>query len=492
MGAEKIEKVKTDLLFTGIFEEDISPSDALKKYEKLYGKEIVQALRTGDFQGKLFQFIMLYPREKPYQRLLLMGLGSKNKFNSEVFRRACGASAREIRKAKAKTVGLDLTLLENEQLLDMAKAGVEGFLMGAYRFTTYKSKPDENNGVDRFFIFAPCEKELKKVNTQVKAGRIVAESVNLARDLANTPGNELPPLALAQIAKSQAKRLGFSCKVLGVNELKKLGMNAILAVGGGSSRPPCLVVLEYKGEGVKKSSPIVLVGKGITFDSGGISLKPPQDMERMKDDMSGAGAVLSTISAIAKMKLKVHVIGLMACAENMPGSKAYRPGDVVKTASGTTVEIISTDAEGRMVLADALHYAGNFNPSKIVDVATLTGACVIALGAEACGLMSNENALAEGLLKAGEASGERCWQLPLWEEYDELIKSDVADIKNVGGRAAGTITGGMFLKRFVKDTPWAHIDIAGTAWSEKDWAYKVKGATGAGVRLLVEFLINEE
>lgn len=487
--ADSIAKVNPDALLTGVFEEDVSSKETIGKYEKLFGTEILRAVEGGDFQGKLFQFLLVYPTKKPYKRLLLMGLGAKNKFNAEVFRRACGASAREIKKAKAKSVGLDLSFLPSEHLSDMTRAGVEGFLMGGYRFIAYKSQPDDN-GVEKLFVFLPRPQELKVAKAQAERGKTIAECVNFARDLANTPGNELPPLALAQAAKSQSKKLGFSCKVLGVNELKKLNMNAILAVGGGSSRPPCLVVLEHDGARGRKSAPIVLVGKGITFDSGGISLKPPADMERMKDDMSGAAAVLSAISAIAKLKLKKRVIGLMACAENLPGSKAYRPGDVIKTASGTTVEIISTDAEGRMVLADALHYAGRFKPAVIVDVATLTGACVIALGAEACGLMSNNEPLAEALLKAGESSGERCWQLPLWDEYDELIKSDVADIKNVGGRAAGTITGGMFLKRFVNSVPWAHLDIAGTAWSDKDWAYKVKGSTGAGVRLLVEFLMS--
>lgn len=487
--ADDIAKVKPDILITGLFEEEISSTETFEKYKKLHGADIAWTLQKGDFNAKLFQFLLLYPQEKPYQRLLLMGLGTREKFNAEIMRRACGQFAREIRKAKAKTAGLYLGFLSNEAVPEMLRAAVEGVIMGGYRFVSYKSNPDENNTLDKIFLLLPETKGLKKAKTQVETGKIIAESVNFARDLANTPGNELPPMTLAQTAKSQAKKLGFSCKVVGVNELKKLNMNAILAVGCGSSRPPCLVVLEYNGLGGKKSAPVVLVGKGITFDSGGISLKPAAELERMKDDMSGAGAVLSAISAIAKLKLKKRVIGLMACAENLPSSKAYRPGDVVKTASGTTVEIISTDAEGRMVLADALHYAARFKPDMIIDVATLTGACAIALGAEACGLMSNDDALSDNLLKAGESSGERCWRLPLWEEYEELIKSDVADIKNVGGRPAGTITAGMFLKRFVKDVPWAHIDIAGTAWSDKDWTYRVKGATGAGVRLLVEFLM---
>jgi len=273
-----------------------------------------------------------------------------------------------------------------------------------------------------------------------------------------------------------------------VPELKRLKMNAILAVGAGSSRPPRLVALEYNGGAERKGLPVVLVGKGIAFDSGGISLKPPPDMERMKDDMSGAAAVLATIVAASRLKLKKHIVGLLACAENLPDSNAYRPGDVIRTASGVTVEVISTDAEGRMVLCDALHYARRYRPSAVVDIATLTGACIIALGYEALGLMANDDDLREALQAAGEGCGERSWPLPLWDEYDELMRSDVADLKNVGGRPAGTIVGGMFLKRFVKGLKWAHLDIAGVAWSEKEWAYKIKGPTGAGVRILTNFV----
>lgn len=483
------EGARADVLLVGMFEKAKSPLREFRGLDAAVKGAITQVIKSGDFRGKAQQFVWIYPKGAPFSRLLLMGLGDEKKLDAEAFRRACGAAAREVRKAKGKSLAVMLPDgAQRAKGPELACAAVEGLMMGGYRFTPYKTRNDESVEISSITVRVNDKRELDAVRKAAERGKIIAESVILARDMANTPANDLPPDAIAKRAQSLAKAYGFSCKALGVPELAKLKMNAILAVGAGSSRPPRLVALEYNGARGKKDAPVVLVGKGIAFDSGGISLKPPADMEKMKDDMSGAAAVLATIVAAARLKLKKHLVGLLSCAENLPDSKAYRPGDVVRTASGITVEIISTDAEGRMVLCDALHYARRFNPRAVVDIATLTGACVIALGYEAMGLMGNNDDLRAALHKAGDECGERCWPLPLWEEYDELIRSDVADIKNVGGRPAGTIVGGMFLKRFVKGLKWAHLDIAGVAWAEREWAYKIKGPTGAGVRILTNFV----
>ena len=484
------ESARTEALIIGVFDNAKKSRDELKVVCKAAGGGLGRLMESGDFAGKTGQFAWIYPPHAPFRRLLVVGLGSAKKFTPEVFRRAMGIAGCQVRhvKCNAATIMLPGRTEDNFSAGDFSRAAVEGFILGAYRFVDYKNKVENDNPIKKLVVrYSPKEKE-KEVRAGAERGTVVAEAVVMARNLANTPGNDLPPEAMANIAKAQARRYGLKCKVLTMPELKRLKMNALLAVGSGSSRPPCMVILEYRPKGIaSKKPPLVLVGKGITFDSGGISIKPSQGMEQMKDDMSGAAAVLATLIIAARRRWNHPIVGLMPCAENLPGSKAYRPGDVIKTEAKISIEVISTDAEGRLILADALHYAGRFKPAAVVDVATLTGACVIALGHEAAGLMSNDDKLAEKIREAGESSGERVWPLPLWEEYDEQIKSDVADIKNVGGRPAGTITGGCFLARFAKGYKWAHLDIAGTAWSERDWMYRTKGATGAGVRILAEF-----
>ncbi|HTG82277.1 MAG TPA: leucyl aminopeptidase, partial [Geobacteraceae bacterium] len=288
-------------------------------------------------------------------------------------------------------------------------------------------------------------------------------------------------------ALEAAGRCGIDCRVLEREEMEREGMAALLAVARGSSQPPRFIILEYRGGG-KNARPTVLVGKGITFDSGGISLKPREGMEKMKNDMAGGAAVLGAVTAAARLRLPVNLVGLVPAAENLPGGRAYKPGDLVRSMSGKTIEIVNTDAEGRMILCDALHYAQRYRPAALIDVATLTGACVVALGGFASGLMGNDQGLVRALKQAGEASGERLWELPVWDEYGELMRSDIADLKNAGGPTAGTISAGWFLKQFAGKAKWAHLDIAGTAWEEKGRPYLPKGATGVGVRLLVEYL----
>ncbi|HEU0264553.1 MAG TPA: leucyl aminopeptidase, partial [Geobacterales bacterium] len=308
----------------------------------------------------------------------------------------------------------------------------------------------------------------------------------------NEPGNVATPSYLAEQARQLAATVGCRCTIIDKDELERLGAGGILAVGKGSHYPPCLVELTYQGGG-EGARPLLLIGKGITFDSGGISLKPREGMERMKDDMAGAAAVLGVVRAVAELKLPINLVALLPLAENLPGGGAYKPGDILRTMAGTTVEVNNTDAEGRLVLADALHYGRRFNPAAVIDIATLTGACLVALGTLATCIMGNNQGLVDRLLRSGETSGERLWQLPLWDEYGEAMKSDIADMKNAGGPHAGTITAGWFLQQFVDNgVPWVHLDIAGTAWEEKGRPYLPKGASGVGVRLLVDFIRQGE
>ncbi|MCC7270776.1 MAG: leucyl aminopeptidase, partial [Rhodocyclaceae bacterium] len=329
-------------------------------------------------------------------------------------------------------------------------------------------------------------KDARPAAAALAQGAAIAQGMDLTRELGNLPANICTPSYLAQQARKLAKEFGLKCEVLDRARMERLGMGSLLSVARGSHQPPRFIVLQYQG-GKAGTKPVVLVGKGITFDTGGISLKPGAEMDEMKYDMSGAASVLGTFRALAAMKLPLNVVGLIPTTENMPGGAATRPGDIVTSMSGQTIEILNTDAEGRLILCDALTYAERFDPECVVDVATLTGACVIALGAVASGLLANDDGLAAELLEAGQASGDRAWQLPLWDDYQEMLKSNFADIPNISGsRAAGTITGACFLARFTKQYRWAHLDIAGTAWRSG----KEKGSTGRPVPLLTHFLLK--
>ncbi|MBW2542224.1 MAG: leucyl aminopeptidase, partial [Deltaproteobacteria bacterium] len=385
----------------------------------------------------------------------------------------------------------------------VAQALAEGLVLADYRFDTYRERDkDAPPPLKRASLLIDRPGELKAARDAARTGVVLAESQNLCRQLSNEPANALPPVELANAAKRMAREVGLSARVMDVAELKRQKMGGILAVGGGSANTPRLVVLDHNPQssrakksgkrpaGSSRSLPTVcLVGKGITFDSGGVSIKPSAAMDEMKHDMSGAAAVIGALRACALLKLPIRVVGLIAAAENMPSSTAYRPGDIVTTMSKKTVEVLNTDAEGRVVLADALHYANaNYKPEAIVDLATLTGACVVALGKWASGLFGNHEGLIEAVRAAGEATGERAWPMPLWEEHRKAVRSDVADIKNTTGREGSSSTAAAFLANFVGTTPWVHLDIAGTAWGNKPAPYLKKGATGVGVRLLMELL----
>jgi len=452
---------------------------------------IEDLLKAGDFQGKLYQISLLYTRGNlPARRILILGLGKSHEFNMDKLRGAYAKAAQHIRSLGLKgfAVSTDMGLPERD-VQYVTEAIVEGVLLGLYQFTPFKTVDrDKIKDVEEFTIVEEKEKILTAIRSAAGTARTIADAVCYARDLVSTPGNELTPTDLSNKAREIAmKRRRIKVKVLDVGDMKELGMNALLGVSRGSHEPAKFIILKYSG-GSKTDPPLALVGKGLTFDSGGISIKPSEKMDEMKSDMAGGAAVMGTIRAAADLGLPVNLVGLIPATENLPGGGAYKPGDILKSLSGKTIEVINTDAEGRIILADALTYAGRFKPAAIIDLATLTGACIVALGEHVIGMMGNDDKMKERIRQAGEKTGERVWELPLWEEYQELIKSDVADYKNAGGRPAGTITAAVFLSKFVDKYPWVHLDIAGPAWQSKESPYIPKGASGVGVRLLIELL----
>ncbi len=461
------------------------------------------ALASGDFTGKANTSVMVYTDAKaPTPRLLIVGLGEMAKLDLEVVRRAAANAAKAASSKKLAHVAVvvpEISSLATEQL---AEALTEGIMLAAYKFVKYYSGNDKNdknnksndapkgNTVTTLTLVA-AEKTNKTTLASLKSGaeyaRLVSQAVIVARNLANAPNNEIYPESLAAEAQTLAKSSGFKLTVLDKKKIAALKMHGLLGVNQGSTRPPVFLVMEYMN-GATNAKPIVLVGKGVTFDTGGISIKPSAGMAEMKADMHGAATVIATMYAVAKLGLRLNLIGLVPSTDNMPSGSAIVPGDIITYSNGTSVEVDNTDAEGRLILADALLYAQRYKPQAVIDLATLTGACVVALGHVASGLMGTDDALKARLRSSADYTHEYVCELPLYAEYDELIKSDVADIKNVGGRWAGAITAAMFLKRFVGDMPWAHLDIAGTAMLSSDAPYAPKGGSGVGVRLLCDAL----
>ncbi|MEE8141615.1 MAG: leucyl aminopeptidase [Planctomycetota bacterium] len=453
-------------------------------------KNLRGALSTGDFSAKVGSSHLVHVGSQgPAERILLVGLGKKEALDGEVFRKYGGVAASTARNTAGARA---LVLLPGESgKLDREsciRATAEGLAMGAYEFRRYKTDtPDDGRRkISSISLLLPDGERLAAARRALSIGQDVAYGVNLARDVGNTPGNDLGPQELAKCAQQEGRKVGLKVRVLDRKALEREKMGALLGVAQGSARPPTFTILEYKPTKSDKRPPLVFVGKAITFDSGGISIKPASGMEDMKYDMCGGGAVLGALVSIARLRPRRHVIGLIPSAENMPGAQAYRPGDVLTSASGLTIEVISTDAEGRLALADALHYSKRYKPDLVMDLATLTGACVVALGSVNSGLFTHDAALGEKVCKAGAAVGEKIWPMPLDEEYFELIKSSTADLRNSGGRRGGAITAAAFLSRFIRNHPWVHLDIAGTAWSTKSGPYHTKGATGVAVRTLVQ------
>ncbi|OPY82371.1 MAG: Cytosol aminopeptidase [Smithella sp. PtaU1.Bin162] len=448
-------------------------------------------LKNDDFSGKPSQIAVIYTCGAiPAQRIALVGLGKKSEVNAERVRAAFSKVMQYLRNINVKkaVTYLDFNLLPREKN-KIVQAMVEGVLLGLYQYTPYKTVGREDiREMEQLNIVAD-ESKYSSVSAEVKEVQTIVDAVCLARDLVSTPANEMTPSILAFKAKEIARRNNVTCKIIDRAGMKKLGMNSLLGVAAGSKEEPKFIILEYKG-GKKDKAPVVLVGKGLTFDSGGISLKPAEKMDEMKSDMAGGAAVMATIIAAADLRLPINLVSLIPATENMPGGLALKPGDILKSYCGKTIEVINTDAEGRLILADALSYASIYKPAAVIDIATLTGACVIALGDDLIGMLGKDEKLKAQIKKAAKSTGEEVWELPLWDNYSELIKSDIADYKNTGGRVAGTITGALFLSKFVGDYPWVHLDIAGPAWSGKDKPYIPKGASGVAVRLLVEYLRN--
>ena len=421
--------------------------------------------------------------------VLLVGVGPKASASPDACRRAIGRVARQLGGRKTVATTLPQIVGAKDQL-EAVQATVEGVLLGSYRFDRYKSKSDgAARRLAKVAILGGGKTDAKAAKDSIRRGEVIAESQMWARDLVNTPALDLPPAGLAKEAQAMAKEVGLTCKVWTEAELKKGGFGGVLGVGQGSVRPPRLIELKYSGGG--KGSPIALTGKGIAFDSGGLSIKDATGMEWMKSDMGGAASILATMRAIALLKPKVNVIAAIPSAENMPSGSAIRPGDVLKHRGGTTSEVLNTDAEGRLVLADSLAFLAEKKPRVIIDTATLTGACMIALGTDLWGAMGNDRDLIRDVLAAGDAAGEPGWELPMHEPYRKLIDSDIADIKNIGKRYGGAITAAMFLREFVGDVPWVHLDIAGPAFSERQGDYWPKGATGSPVRALVRYVLSK-
>ncbi|MHB8173251.1 MAG: leucyl aminopeptidase [Nitrospirota bacterium] len=477
---------KSDAALFMVFEDE-KLSGSLAEMDVTQGGIISQSVASGEFTGKRDETILFHcaPKTGP-ARIILAGLGRREKFTPDNLMRAAGAAASLARKSGLKEISAHSALPEGVSGQEFASLLSQGALMALYNFDRFKQSESKKKELKSLTIFAvdrTMESALKKGTAE---GRIIADSVNFAKNMINAPANEMTPSVMAAQAKKAAKDAGFKIKVLEADECGKLGMGAFLGVASGSKQPPKFIVMEYSG-GKKSEPPFTIIGKGITFDSGGISIKPSEGMEKMKYDMAGAGAVIAAIRCAAALKMPVNLVAIAPCSENMPGGAALKPGDMVRAINGKTIEIISTDAEGRLVLADALCYAARYKPKAVIDIATLTGACVIALGDSAIGLMGNDRGLINEVRDAGEAANERAWELPMWDEYLDAMKGDVTDLRNVGGRKAATVTAGKFLQEFV-DYPWVHLDIAGTAWEEKGKPYCPKGATAIGVRLIIEFL----
>ncbi|HSQ24442.1 MAG TPA: leucyl aminopeptidase, partial [Pyrinomonadaceae bacterium] len=420
------------------------------------------------------------------RRILLIGCGDRQDYKPAKIIQMAGTATRFLRSKNVKSIGIIPRADGDSEKI--AQTVVVGATMGLFEPDKYRTKDKEEREIDAVTVVVEGGDE-KALNRGAERGRIIGESINFTRDLANEPGAYMTPTIMADRAKNVAKEFGLSVDVLDQKQMEKLGMGSLLGVARGSDEPPKLIVLKYQPSRFRSSKDLLaLVGKGITFDSGGISLKPGENMELMKYDMTGAATVIGTMRAIAQLKPSIPVLGVAPCSENLPSGKATKPGDVLKAMTGKTIEVINTDAEGRLVLADAIAYAKKLGATKIIDMATLTGAVSIALGDVNTAILGTDQELIEQFIAAGKEVGERFWQLPLDDEYTKQIKSDIADIKNVGGKKAGTITAAAFLKEFAEDTPWAHLDIAGTAWGDPATPYRSKGPTGVAVRTLIEFI----
>jgi leucyl aminopeptidase len=485
------EKARTACVVVGIFETGQLSAPA-KEIDKASRGHLSGIIKGGDMDGKLGSSLLLHKVPNIVaERVLLIGLGKQEEFNEKAYRTALSTSVRALRDTGAQESVIDLCDLvvgkrtiewKSEQAVVMAHETL-------YRFVQLKSREaSPSRQLKQIVLNVSKPADVLPAERGLNYGQAIAHGMNFAKNLGNTPSNICTPVYLADQARKLAKKFGFTCEILDQAACEKLGMGSFLSVGKGSDKPPRFIVLKHEG-GKKGDAPLVLVGKAITFDAGGISLKPAAEMDEMNYDMSGGGSVLGAFRAIGELRLKRNLVGLVPSCENMPDAKANKPGDIVTSMSGQTIEILNTDAEGRLILCDALTYAERYKPEAVVDIATLTGACVIALGSHPSGLFANDDKLARELEDAGDESWDRVWRLPLWDDYQEQLKCNLADMANIGGRPAGSITAACFLSRFAKKYHWAHLDVAGTAYKG---GRESKGSTGRPVPLLVHWLVDKE
>jgi leucyl aminopeptidase len=489
-------ELASPLLVVQVFERDREPIGTAADIDRVFGGGIRRVLASGDFAGRKDESLLLYPADAScrIERILLVGAGKREDFTAERLRRAVGVAVRQAEKLRIAHIGFALghtnQLSEHIGAFLAGRTTAEAVILAAWDYRELKTQQeDEGRRVEiaSATLFAIDDAARREYERAIPQGVAYGRAANFARDLAARPGNIATPTFLAEAARGIAERFGLQCTVLDRAAMKEQGMHALLAVAQGTAEEPRFIALEYR-KGPADAKPVVLVGKGVTFDSGGISIKPAERMEEMKYDMSGAAAVLGAMQGIAELEVQANVVALVPSTENLPSGTALKPGDVIGSLLGKTIEIVNTDAEGRLILADALAYAQRYEPAAVIDAATLTGAVVIALGHHAIGIMGNDGDLMDQVRAAGLRVGERCWPLPLWDEYRPQIDSNFADVKNSGGRPAGTITAGWFLKEFAGTTPWVHLDIAGTAYRDEAAPYLRKGATGVPARLFIEWV----
>jgi leucyl aminopeptidase len=479
---------KTTCLVLPVYSEGPLPA-ATRSVDAATGGLIGELLDSGDIKGAIGDTLLVRtPDAISAKRLLLIGCGKRDKFDRKAYRRATTAIFSALKKTRIKDAVSCLSL-ENVKGTDAYRRvliAVESWHYQSYRFTSMKSSTPDDEPALKSFGLAVRSNHAARARQGIKHGKAISQGISLSRDLGNLPANVCTPSYLAQQARAIGKgRKNLHIEALNENAMEKLGMGSLLSVTAGTAEPAKLIVLNHSGAAASKR-PVVLVGKGVTFDTGGISLKPSPAMDEMKYDMCGAATVLGVFRAVTELNLNVNLIGIIPACENMPGSTATKPGDIVTSMSGKTIEVLNTDAEGRLILCDALTYAQRFKPAALIDIATLTGACIVALGRHRSGLLSNSDTLSGALLKAGEKSDDNAWRLPIDDEYQKLLKSNFADLAKIGGRDAGTITAACFLSKFVEDSDWAHLDIAGTAWRTGP----SKGSTGRPIPLLMEYLLN--
>ena len=486
-----IDGVKCDAVIVNLFSGTGKPGGAVAAIDRKLGGLLSGLIKSGEIKGKMSELHVIHTLGKlPARLVVIAGCGMQEEFNLDELRNVTAESVRALRKHNCKTAA---TLVPGGAG-GMAPAGcaqaiVEGSLLGAYQYNKHRTKEEDVHDLESLLLVEPDSSKIKQLEAGIERGRVIAEAVALARDMVNEPANHMTPGHMAKIAGEVAEANGLKLTVLGREQMEKEKMGALLGVAQGTSQPAKFIVMSYRGDPAKKQT-LGFVGKGLTFDSGGISLKPQEFMSDMKGDMAGGAAVIAAIGAVARLKLKINVTAIIPATENLPGGRALKPGDVLKASNGKTIEVVNTDAEGRLILADALAYAVRQGISPLIDLATLTGACHVALGDSYAGLFANNQDLADKVGKAGDECGEGLWQLPLPDEYKEANKSDIADIKNSGGRYGGAITAALFLQEFVAETPWVHLDIAGPFMTDKVKGVLVKGATGFGVRTLIKLASN--